>query len=119
MTKSFSRRRFLNTTPAAGVLPILPSTRARSSVCSQPSRRGLSQQFTMKDTDMMLDWNDYRRQLAAGVKEIGQVSPDTIMGYRPSARLSKYPPAKPGTLGIGPLKAAIGVANATPVVWAT
>lgn len=30
---------------------------------------------------MMLDWNDYRRQLAAGVKEIGQLSPDTIKGY--------------------------------------
>lgn len=29
----------------------------------------------------MLDWNDYRRQLAAGVKEIGQLSPDTIKGY--------------------------------------
>jgi AhpD family alkylhydroperoxidase len=35
----------------------------------------------MKDTDMMLDWNDYRKQLAAGVKEIGQLSPDTIKGY--------------------------------------
>jgi AhpD family alkylhydroperoxidase len=30
---------------------------------------------------MMLDWNDYRRQLAVGVKEIGQLSPDTIKGY--------------------------------------
>jgi AhpD family alkylhydroperoxidase len=30
---------------------------------------------------MMLDWNDYRKQLAAGVKEIGQFSPDTIKGY--------------------------------------
>ena len=30
---------------------------------------------------MMLDWNDYRKQLAAGVKEIGQLSPDTIKGY--------------------------------------
>lgn len=30
---------------------------------------------------MMLDWNDYRTQLAAGVKEIGQLSPDTIKGY--------------------------------------
>lgn len=30
---------------------------------------------------MMLDWNDYRRQLAAGVNEIGQLSPDTIKGY--------------------------------------
>lgn len=29
----------------------------------------------------MLDWNDYRRQLAAGVNEIGQLSPDTIKGY--------------------------------------
>jgi AhpD family alkylhydroperoxidase len=30
---------------------------------------------------MMLDWNEYRKQLAAGVKEIGQLSPDTIKGY--------------------------------------
>jgi AhpD family alkylhydroperoxidase len=35
----------------------------------------------VKDTDMMLDWNDYRKQLAVGVKEIGQLSPDTIKGY--------------------------------------
>jgi AhpD family alkylhydroperoxidase len=34
-----------------------------------------------QDSDMMLDWNDYRKQLAAGVKEIGQLSPDTIKGY--------------------------------------
>jgi AhpD family alkylhydroperoxidase len=34
-----------------------------------------------KDADMMLDWNDYRRQLAAVVKEIGQLSPETIRGY--------------------------------------
>ena len=37
--------------------------------------------FTMEKTDMMLDWNDYRRQLVAGVKEVGQLSPDTIKGY--------------------------------------
>jgi hypothetical protein len=30
---------------------------------------------------MMLDWNEYRRELAAGVKEVGQLSPDTIKGY--------------------------------------
>ena len=30
---------------------------------------------------MMLDWNDYRKQLAAGVREIGQLSPDTVKGY--------------------------------------
>jgi len=29
----------------------------------------------------MLDWNEYRKQLAVGVKEIGQLSPDTIKGY--------------------------------------
>ena len=29
----------------------------------------------------MLDWNEYRKQLAAGIKEIGQLSPDTIRGY--------------------------------------
>jgi Carboxymuconolactone decarboxylase family len=30
---------------------------------------------------MMLDWNEYRKQLAVGVKEVGQLSPDTIKGY--------------------------------------
>ena len=30
---------------------------------------------------MMLDWNEYRKQLATGVKELGQLSPDTIKGY--------------------------------------
>jgi AhpD family alkylhydroperoxidase len=30
---------------------------------------------------MMLDWNEYRKQLAIGVKEISQLSPDTIKGY--------------------------------------
>jgi AhpD family alkylhydroperoxidase len=30
---------------------------------------------------MMLDWNEYRRQLGAGVKEIGLLSPDTVKGY--------------------------------------
>jgi AhpD family alkylhydroperoxidase len=29
---------------------------------------------------MMLNWNEYRGQLAAGVKEIGQLSPDTVRG---------------------------------------
>src|SRR4051812_47131143 len=33
------------------------------------------------DTHMMLDWNAYRKQLAAGVKEMGQLNPDTIKGY--------------------------------------
>jgi AhpD family alkylhydroperoxidase len=31
---------------------------------------------------MMLDWNAYRKQLAVGVKEIGQLSPETLKGYR-------------------------------------
>jgi AhpD family alkylhydroperoxidase len=30
---------------------------------------------------MMLDRNDYRKQLTIGVKEVGQLSPDTIKGY--------------------------------------
>ena len=29
----------------------------------------------------MLDWNEYRRQLGAGVKQVGQLSPDTVKGY--------------------------------------
>jgi AhpD family alkylhydroperoxidase len=35
----------------------------------------------LKDTNMMLNWNDYRKQLTTGVKEIGQLSPDTVKGY--------------------------------------
>jgi hypothetical protein len=32
-------------------------------------------------------------------------------------RASKYPPAKPGALGLGPLEAAEGVADAAPRIW--
>jgi AhpD family alkylhydroperoxidase len=31
---------------------------------------------------MMLDWNDYQRQLGTATAEIGRISPDTIRGYR-------------------------------------
>jgi AhpD family alkylhydroperoxidase len=34
-----------------------------------------------EDINMMLDWNEYRKQLAAGVKQVGQLSPDTVKGY--------------------------------------
>ena len=30
---------------------------------------------------MMLNWNEYRGQLTVGVKEVGQLSPDTVRGY--------------------------------------
>ncbi len=30
---------------------------------------------------MMLDWNEYRKQLALGVQEVGRLSPETIKGY--------------------------------------
>jgi len=29
----------------------------------------------------MLDWNEYRRQLTAGVGEIGRLSPEIVRGY--------------------------------------
>ncbi|WP_375167856.1 carboxymuconolactone decarboxylase family protein [Bradyrhizobium sp. CCGB01] len=29
----------------------------------------------------MLDWNNYRRQVVAGVGEIGKLAPDTVKGY--------------------------------------
>jgi AhpD family alkylhydroperoxidase len=40
--------------------------------------------FTTQDEVivMMLDWNDYQRQLGATTAEIGRISPDTIRGYR-------------------------------------
>jgi len=31
---------------------------------------------------MMMDWNDYQKQLAAAIGEIGRLSPDTVRGYR-------------------------------------
>jgi AhpD family alkylhydroperoxidase len=31
---------------------------------------------------MMLDWNDYYQQVMARIGEIGQISPDTVRGYR-------------------------------------
>jgi DNA-binding transcriptional ArsR family regulator len=36
--------------------------------------------------------------------------------YARQCLLSKYPPAEPGALGIGPLEAAIGVADAAPFI---
>lgn len=30
---------------------------------------------------MMLDWNEYRRQISSAVGEIAKVSPDTVRGY--------------------------------------
>src|SRR5215510_9101942 len=41
---------------------------------------------------MMLDWNDYQRQLGATTAEIGRISPDTIRGYRGLADAGKSGP---------------------------
>lgn len=30
---------------------------------------------------MMLDWDEYRKQVGVGVKEISRLSPDTVKGY--------------------------------------
>ncbi|MGH8505224.1 MAG: carboxymuconolactone decarboxylase family protein [Stenotrophobium sp.] len=30
----------------------------------------------------MLDWNDYQKQLAATIGQIGKISPDTVRGYQ-------------------------------------
>jgi AhpD family alkylhydroperoxidase len=35
----------------------------------------------MEDKMAMLDWNDYRNRILAGVGEIGKLSPDTVKGY--------------------------------------
>jgi len=29
----------------------------------------------------MFDWNEYRKQILSGVREIGKLSPDTVKGY--------------------------------------
>ena len=31
---------------------------------------------------MMLDWNEYQKQVLANVAELGKISPDTVRGYR-------------------------------------
>ena len=31
---------------------------------------------------MMLDWNQYQKQVLTQVAEIGKMSPDTLRGYR-------------------------------------
>ena len=31
---------------------------------------------------MMLDWNDYQRQVLASIAELGRRSPETVRGYR-------------------------------------
>lgn len=31
---------------------------------------------------MMFDWNDYRSQLLQRIGQMGQLSPDTVRGYR-------------------------------------
>lgn len=31
---------------------------------------------------MMLDWNEYRKELTAAIGKIGEVSPDIVEGYR-------------------------------------
>jgi AhpD family alkylhydroperoxidase len=43
-----------------------------------------SQENTLKrkDATMMLDWNEYRKQLGAAIAEIGRFSPETVRGYR-------------------------------------
>jgi AhpD family alkylhydroperoxidase len=35
----------------------------------------------MENINMMLNWNEYRGQLAVGVKELSQLSPETVKGY--------------------------------------
>ena len=31
---------------------------------------------------MMLDWNEYQRQVSTNIAEIGRISPETVRGYR-------------------------------------
>lgn len=45
---------------------------------------------------MMLDWNDYQKQLASTLADMGRINPDTIRGYRDlsgaPAKLGKLDP---------------------------
>jgi AhpD family alkylhydroperoxidase len=38
--------------------------------------------FTSKQTAMMLDWNDYQKQIAANTAQIGRVNREILKGYR-------------------------------------
>jgi AhpD family alkylhydroperoxidase len=33
------------------------------------------------DTFMMLDWNEYHKQIGAGLRDLAKLSPDTVRGY--------------------------------------
>jgi len=50
----------------------------------EPDRRNYRLACSANDKviGMMLDWNEYQRQIGAAVAEIGRISPDTIRGYR-------------------------------------
>jgi len=45
---------------------------------------------------MMMDWEDYRKQLLATIQQIGQASPDIVRGYRTiadgAAKIGKLEP---------------------------
>jgi AhpD family alkylhydroperoxidase len=45
---------------------------------------------------MMLDWNDYRKQLASTIAELGRINADTVRGYRmlseAAAKIGKLDP---------------------------
>ena len=45
---------------------------------------------------MMMDWDDYRKQLIATIQQIGQASPDIVRGYRTiadgAAKIGKLDP---------------------------
>jgi len=38
---------------------------------------------------MMLDWDDYQKELLTKIGEIGKLSPDTLHGYQRSAMLAR------------------------------
>jgi hypothetical protein len=53
------------------------------------------------------------------IRGVGPVYAKKLVRRAIGIMLCKYPPAEPGALMIGPLKAAVGVADATPIFWAT
>jgi AhpD family alkylhydroperoxidase len=36
----------------------------------------------MEDIDMMIDWNEYQKQIGATLGELMKLSPDTVRGYQ-------------------------------------
>jgi AhpD family alkylhydroperoxidase len=56
--------------------------RPRRSIAGPPTATIAWRSTDRRNAKMMLDWNDYYQQVMARIGELGQISPDTVRGYR-------------------------------------